>query len=1702
MADQNQPQEGANVNILGANIDELHAGHVNQIVAQADVVQAQAEVIHVDNVNIHMHFGDNAAPQAELQHDAPALQHQVQDDAPSAKPKMKKEGISSSSGLSSHMQSREQRNVNIKISNEDVLVAGSATYLQAEQDANVDIASSNIHMTAGEATITKGQGATTHFHGPVNIQIEHTDAAPSQPSTSSVPTGTPVQPLSDTGTAIAPVYRGISPAKGFFQQVTEKLFGGVRSFIDYFNWRTWKQTTVNVTESYKDQNLEEPEFEVNPKLNKVTGFYRGQMAPDITEYRKEQEFAVTQANENIGEVISPNELVQQLCEEGCRCVGLVGQAGGGKSTMMKRTARGVLVANELDNESKAKLGLFARLFKKQKNGFKFVHHLNFRDLLVSYGLTPEEALTPCTLLFGNFAPNLSDQTIRAGYEWLQQHQSEAIIFIDGLDQATWNLEGNYNKMTYTDKSSTATIMFNILSGNLFPDVTLVISSREHRMASLPLELRPPLIIALAGLERDDTKKLFTAVVGETGEESWKKMTFQSPALVPLSSVPLFLIFNAIVHKSNPENLPNTMTDVMTKLLHIFMRSSHTQEKKSIEIILHNLMKMSFEATREKRVIFNNTDLKNAGLTKEMVRDLIIEIPGGSSLLNQHLLEGDTLMFFSHQILQEMLAALYIANMDLATFQAFVTNEIHKEHWSVVLRLLCGTVFDQKIKAQFIKDLTTETGLEKQNCLKNALTTKINQCTKSYQKLELFGALYEANDAELIRSHVQEINFENESFTAAGMCAMSCVMRRCGHLEQVRLVNCELNAELLKNFEFNLKGSEVKVSEFDISLNPMSVEAFDIFGSVLTNIEVEKLVMHGCSLTEEKLRVLGRHSHLQIRALDIRTITNMTFDLYFAIVKFASEHGVKEILMDPWDYFKASKEQLLELSKWKVCGKIRVLDVRTITNMTFDLYLAIVKFASEHDVKELLMDPWDCFKASKNQLLELSKWKVCGKINVLDVQSITQMSSDLCLTIYEFASQRAVKKILMDSLDFSKANKEQLKKLSKYKLCGKISVIDISQNSMDEEAFDALGDLLLNYEVDQLIAKNCQLTKAKVDALGSRSGLKLSRLDISENPMDEKGFNALGFLLTANNRALDLVMQNCQLTKEKLDALGSLSGLKINVLNVQSISRMPSDLCLTISEFASQSGVKKILMNSLDFSKANKEQLKKLSQYKLCGKISIIDISQNSMDEEAFDALGDLLSKYEVDQLIAKNCQLTKAKLDALGSHSGLKISVIDISQNSMDEEAFDALGDLLSNYEVDQLIAKNCQLTKAKLDALGSHSGLKICTLDIRFITGMTFDLFLAISKFATESEVKELLMDPWKEFKATKDQIMELSKWKVCGKLDQLHVSNKEFLGTAGFGKVGTVVSKCQVKELNAQSCNLTAEGIKAFKENTRNAKLEILDISYNKILGTSGFGEVGLIVSKCQVKEFRAQFCNLTAEGMKAFKKNTSNAKLDILDVSGNFELGTSGFGEVGSVVSKCQVNELDASHCNLTAEGMKAFKENTSNAKLDILDVSGNFNLGTYGFGEVGSVVSKCQVNELDASHCNLTAEGMKAFKENTSNAKLDMLDISINKNLGTSGFGEVGLVVSKCQVKEFIARRCDLTDKKMKAFKKNTSNAKIDSLNMSWNKVSKLGDEGLSTISVIVRKCQVGTLEMWGCGFNDDQLERFKALIADTGVKFLH
>nr|XP_039264291.1 protein NLRC3-like [Styela clava] len=666
-----------------------------------------------------------------------------------------------------------------------------------------------------------------------------------------------------------------------------------KKFINYFNKRTFAQTKVNITEDYKQLNLNEPDFEVNPQLREVPLFYRGEMAPKTRQYNIETGFTVKANEEKVGKPISQNELIEQLGNKKYRYIAILGQAGGGKSTSMKRLARTLHIINKLGEEAQADEAL------QLEHRFEFIHHLNIKDIPVLKGTTRDEAISPCELLFGKEASGLSPQELKDGYERLQQNQSKSILFLDGLDQATWSLLGKHNKMKYTDKSSTATVMYNIITGNLFPDMTIVISSREFRVASLPSELRPQFITALAGLAQNDIKRLFIAIIGDSGEKAWEKLTMQSPALIPLSSVPLFLIFNAIVCKDNPDNPPDTMTEVMLQILHIFIRSAHARKKEKIEETLQKLMQMSFEGTKENRVIFTIKDLEKVKLSPLEVQDFVIKVPG-KNMFNQHLMEGDHLMFFSHQIFQEVLSALYISSMDSTTFRTFIETEIRDDHWAVVRRFLSGIILNPDIESSLITNLSSGARQDdKREVLRKFLKSQSSQKMKLYEKLELFATLYEANDTDLIRSCIKDINFSNTSFTTVGMHAMSSVMRRCSQLDQLNKLevsynenlgtdgfgelglvvtqcqvktfdagNCNLTAEEIKAFKENT--GNAKLNKLDVTRNKnLGTDGFGELGLVVTQCQVKRFDAGKCNLTAEGIKAFKENTgNAKLKSLDL------------------------------------------------------------------------------------------------------------------------------------------------------------------------------------------------------------------------------------------------------------------------------------------------------------------------------------------------------------------------------------------------------------------------------------------------------------------------------------------------------------------------------------------------------------------------------------------------------------------------------------------------------------------------------------------------------------------------------------------------------------------------------------------------------------------------------------------------------------------
>ncbi|XP_077968412.1 uncharacterized protein LOC120326634 [Styela clava] len=132
------------------------------------------------------------------------------------------------------------------------------------------------------------------------------------------------------------------------------------------------------------------------------------------------------------------------------------------------------------------------------------------------------------------------------------------------------------------------------------------------------------------------------------------------------------------------------------------------------------------------------------------------------------------------------------------------------------------------------------------------------------------------------------------------------------------------------------------------------------------------------------------------------------------------------------------------------------------------------------------------------------------------------------------------------------------------------------------------------------------------------------------------------------------------------------------------------------------------------------------------------------------------------------------------------------------------------------------------------------------------------------------------------------------------------------------------------------------------------------------------------------------------------------------------------------------------------------------------------------------------------CGLTAEAMEGFKNNTRGAKLKKLDVRWNDTLGVEGVAHLASVVLQCEVEDVNMSWCGLTAEAMEGFKNNTRGAKINKLNLCDHSSITWGDEEISTITEIVRQCQVKTLVVNIHNFEHNMLEGFKKVIAEAGA----
>ncbi|XP_077969586.1 NACHT, LRR and PYD domains-containing protein 4C-like isoform X2 [Styela clava] len=593
------------------------------------------------------------------------------------------------------------------------------------------------------------------------------------------------------------------------------------------------------SESSEFQDDSEEEREKTPEYDYV---------PESSKFQKKME---KERKRGIRKKTQLDELFNNF-KQGHIC--FVGPAGSGKSTLMKASSRNAMHG------------------KYFQGTIKMVQYIQCKQFMNNSKVTAGE------LIFNNLPKEERGQAI----DYAKTHPEEVLFMLDSLDTLQYTVDGVYEIISLDELAYPEVIVWNFLTGKLFPGCRISSSSREHSIRNYWGEVRPDKVIALAGLAKESITEIISGYEGD--EEAEKIMEFlkiKAPLHLLLCTTPVMLVYTLIALKFEPNFKPTTMTGIMTVVMQSILRSPHTHQENIMEV-LGKLKELSYIGTVDCRVLFTENDFHQVDLKPEEATDLAILAPGG---IYRKLFQGIHLLYFQHQSLQEMLTSFYILGLDLKSFDQFVDTDLHTDHFVLIRKMMCGlllnpTVYEAaRVLLEDIKDLK-----EKRDILKKSLQSqlgkprKVSLSSKS-DLLELLTALNEAKDgmSDLVKSSLDEIHMSQLPLSKSDFHVIGSVASYCTSLS-MDFAYCDLKSASLQTLASELKGSNVKIKDLQLEGNEnMGVEGLSSVGQILSNQScVELLDLESCNLSSDQLQAFKSSfgNNTEIRHLQLNGNENM------------------------------------------------------------------------------------------------------------------------------------------------------------------------------------------------------------------------------------------------------------------------------------------------------------------------------------------------------------------------------------------------------------------------------------------------------------------------------------------------------------------------------------------------------------------------------------------------------------------------------------------------------------------------------------------------------------------------------------------------------------------------------------------------------------------------------------------------------------
>ena len=351
-------------------------------------------------------------------------------------------------------------------------------------------------------------------------------------------------------------------------------------------------------------------------------------------------------------------------------IGIIGQAGIGKTTLSK-----MLVSQVCDG-----------LILPQT---KYIFHISLRE--VDY--TASTSLLKFLTLNSHTSWNESDSV---NYAVLKQiHESKDILFVfDGFDEikaSTDEFEKVSAPLQFYSIAKPIHFIKHILSGNLFPNSKVVVTSRPSQMHKLNVLHKPGFLVEVLGLSEESQDELGKQICGEDFDKV-KQYLINHQDIYRFCYIPVYccIIMHIVLSSLNNKSMTiDTMSDCMSYALSLYMRSEHVTKMKSNLDDVKKLAQLAWEGVTERKIVFDKSDL-DKHLISVKTKDTFLQTCLDSSNLSITILEGDQTFNFSHLTWMEFFAALYAMYcMTTTEFKSLLKKYIREPSFEVVVRFLYG-----------------------------------------------------------------------------------------------------------------------------------------------------------------------------------------------------------------------------------------------------------------------------------------------------------------------------------------------------------------------------------------------------------------------------------------------------------------------------------------------------------------------------------------------------------------------------------------------------------------------------------------------------------------------------------------------------------------------------------------------------------------------------------------------------------------------------------------------------------------------------------------------------------------------------------------------------------------------------------------------------------------------------------------------------